>query len=256
MKIYTQLSTQYAHPYTSLAAHRTRESVVERVAPPQAVPPIRFRASSKTVNGISRSIVDKKAEKARLSIKLGIVLKVDWVWGSFYHALELRECPIPKLSQGNFAITAKFGVDMLKKTKWFCSGLVFLFLFPVAAPGQVLIAAKALGMVSHLVDPAHGHETASVLLAADADKVFSTADELISKNPDNEILSKNDGDRSISFNHGGLAISLKVERVQDDLTQILVVSSGKNTPDDTSFVVDGILQVCKKTGAHCWLPNK
>jgi hypothetical protein len=148
-------------------------------------------------------------------------------------------------------------MDMFKKTKGLFLGLVVLFLFPSVAPGQaVFLARKALGLISSIADQTHGHQMASVLLEADADKVFTAAESIIRKKPENEILSTNEGDRSISFKHGGLAITIKVARLQDDLTQVLVVSSGRNTPQDTDYVVNGILRICKEAGAHCWLPNE
>ena len=146
---------------------------------------------------------------------------------------------------------------MFKKTKGLFLGLVVLFLFPSVAPGQaVFLARKALGLISRIADQTHGHETASVLLEADADKVFAAAERIIRKKPENEILSTNKGDRSISFKHGGLGITIKVARLQDDLTQVLIVSSGRNTPQDIVYVVNGILRICKEVGAHCWPSNE
>ena len=146
---------------------------------------------------------------------------------------------------------------MFKKIKGLFLGLVVLFLFPSVVPGQaVFLARKALGLISSIADQVHGHETASVLLEADADKVFAAAERIIRKKPENEILATNEGDRSISFRHGGLAITIKVARLQDDLAQILVVSSGRNTPQDTDYVVNGILRICKEVGAHCWPSNE
>ncbi len=146
---------------------------------------------------------------------------------------------------------------MFKKTKGLFLGLVVLFLFPSVAPGQaVFLARKALGLISRIADQTHGHETASVLLEADADKVFAAAERIIRKKPENEILSTNKGDRSISFKHGGLGITIKVARLQDDLTQVLIVSSGRNTPQDIDYVVNGILRICKEVGAHCWPSNE
>jgi len=145
---------------------------------------------------------------------------------------------------------------MFKRTQMFFLGLAILFLFPSVAPGQaVFLARKALGLISHIADHAHGHETASVLLEADAKKVYAAAERIISEKPENQILSKDETAGVISFRHGDRAITLKVARLQDDLTQILVVSSGGDTPQDTTYVVDGILRICKEVGAHCWTPN-
>jgi hypothetical protein len=148
-------------------------------------------------------------------------------------------------------------MDMVIKTKALFLGLVILFLLPSVVTGQaVFLARKALGLISHIADQAQGHETASVLLEADANKVFAAAEKIISGKPQNEILSMDAAGRSISFRHDGLAISLKVERLQDDLAQILVVSSGGNTQQDATYVVNGILRICKEVGAHCWTPNE
>jgi hypothetical protein len=146
---------------------------------------------------------------------------------------------------------------MFKKTQGLFLGLALLLLFPSVVPGQaVFLARKALGLISRIADQAQGHETASVLLEADANKVFTAAERIIREKPENEILSKNEAERSISFRHGDRAITLKVARLQDDLTQILVVSSGGNSPQDTTYVVDGILRICKEVGANCWVPNE
>jgi hypothetical protein len=136
-------------------------------------------------------------------------------------------------------------------------GLLMMVLFPSMASAQwVFLGRKALGLVSRIADQAHGHESASVLLEADADKVFDASQRIIREKPENEILSKNDAERTLSFRHGGRVITFKVERLQDDLAQILVVSSGGNTPEDADYVVNGILRICKEVGAHCWTSNK
>jgi len=146
---------------------------------------------------------------------------------------------------------------MCKKARVLVPGLIILFLFPSVAPGQaVFLARKALGLVSTVIDQVHGHQTASVLLEADADKVFTAAENIIRQKPENEILSTNASQRSISFRHAGLAITLKVARLQKDLAQVLVVSSGRNTPQDIDYVVNGILRICKEVDAHCWLPKE
>jgi len=146
---------------------------------------------------------------------------------------------------------------MFTKTKGLFLGLVILFLFPSVVPGQaVFLARKALGLISQIADQAQGHQTASVLLEADADKVFAAAGRIIGEKPENQILSSDETERSISFRHGGKAITLKVARLQDDLAQILVVSSGGDKPQDTTYVVNGICRICKEVGVHCWTPNE
>lgn len=136
-------------------------------------------------------------------------------------------------------------------------GLLGLFLFPSMVSAQwVFLGRKALGLVSRIADQVHGHESASVLLEADADKVFGAAERIVRERPQNQILSADQAERTLSFKHGGRAITLKVERLQDDLAQILVVSSGGDTPQDADYVVNGILRICKEVGAHCWTSDE
>lgn len=146
---------------------------------------------------------------------------------------------------------------MLIKTRGILLGLIIILAFPSIAPGQaIFLAKKALGLVSRITDQFHGHETASVLLEADANKVFRVAERTIRENPANEIISAEKTSRTISFKHNGFAITLKVAGLQEDLAQILVVSSGNNTSRDTDYAVNGILRVCKELGAHCRLSNE
>jgi len=146
---------------------------------------------------------------------------------------------------------------MFMKKRGLLVGWVILLIFPSIASGQaVFLARKALGLISHITDQFHGHETASVLLEADAGKVFAAAERIIQEKPENQIISKNEATRTLSFKHRSLAITLKVSRLQDNVAQILVVSSGNDTSQDTDYVVNGILRVCKEVGAHCWLPDE
>jgi hypothetical protein len=146
---------------------------------------------------------------------------------------------------------------MLNKGRVLFLGVIILFLFPSVVPGQaVFLARKALGLISRIADQTQGHESASVLLEADANKVFTAAVKIIREKPENQIVSKNDAARSISFKHSGQAITLKVASLQEGLTQILVVSSGEDTPQDTSYAVNGILRICKEVGANCWTQNE
>ena len=93
---------------------------------------------------------------------------------------------------------------MLIKTRGILLGLIIILAFPSIAPGQaIFLAKKALGLVSRITDQFHGHETASVLLEADANKVFRVAERTIRENPANEIISAEKTSRTISFNTMG-----------------------------------------------------
>jgi hypothetical protein len=141
---------------------------------------------------------------------------------------------------------------MVKKTKGLLLAWIVVLLFPSMASGQaVFLARKAVGVISRIADQARGHETASVLLEADANKVFSAAVKIINEKPSVQLVSQDVVSRTISFRHDGQAITLKVSRLQDDLAQILVLASGWDGQPDTSYVINGILRICKEMGVHC-----
>src|SRR5512136_1453110 len=97
-----------------------------------------------------------------------------------------------------------------------------------------------------------GYDVASVLLEADADKVYSTAVDILKGNPNVTINYREDAGRVIDFTDGKLLVGLKVSKLEDHLSQLLissVVTSGK--PGGTSFVVEKVFQVCEKMGVHC-----
>jgi hypothetical protein len=141
---------------------------------------------------------------------------------------------------------------MTNKARGFFLALVVVLLFPSAAPGQaVFLARKAVGVISRIADQARGHETASVLLEADAAKVFAATQKIIREKPDAQLISQDEISRTVSFKYKGQTVTLKVARLQDDLAQILVLSSGWDGQADSSYVIDGILRICKEFGVHC-----
>jgi len=134
------------------------------------------------------------------------------------------------------------------------SGVVTL-LFSTAAFGQaVFLARKAVGAVSRLTSHTQGYDVATVLLAADADKVYKTSVDILKESPKLRITSSDSVARTIEFTDGKQAASLKVSRIQGDTTQLIIGSSttaGKEAM--TPLVVDGIFRVCKKMGVSCSL---
>jgi hypothetical protein len=68
------------------------------------------------------------------------------------------------------------------------------------------------------------------------------------------IHYREDARREIEFTDGKLLVGLKVSRLEDNLSQLLIsftLTSGK--PGGTSLVVDRVYQVCEKMGVHCTL---
>jgi hypothetical protein len=153
------------------------------------------------------------------------------------------------------------GNGMTHKTvRWTIAALAALLCYTSVAEAQwVLLGRKALGVINTLSSQGRekagqGYDVATVLLEADADKVYSTAIDLLKGNPNVTINYREDAGRVIDFTDGKLLVGMKVSKLEDHLSQLLissVVTSGK--PGGTSFVVEKVFQVCEKMGVQCML---
>ena len=120
----------------------------------------------------------------------------------------------------------------------------------------VFVARKALQVINsvagELQRPGQGDaaDAATVLLEADADKVYAAAVQLLRENPDVRVLSQDAPRRAIAFAKGAQSASMKVSRLGDTLAQILVAGPA-GQPGGTAFVVEGILHVCHRMGVEC-----
>jgi len=134
-----------------------------------------------------------------------------------------------------------------------------LFYTGVAQAQWVFLGKKAVGAINRLTSKAfekqgQGYDVATVLLEANADKVYGTAVDLLKGNPHMTINYREDASREIEFTDGKILAGMKVSKLEDNLSQLLIssiVTSGK--PSGTSFVVERVFQVCEKMGVHCTL---
>jgi len=141
--------------------------------------------------------------------------------------------------------------------------VVLLFLSSSVAHAQwVFVARKALKTINSIAgqiqspSPSPGQEqgqtvdAATVLLEADADKVYATAVKLVKENPELQILWQDTPRRAIAFSKGDQSASMKVSRLDDNLSQILVAETyGKQ--GGSSLVVERIIRVCQQMGVEC-----
>ncbi len=134
---------------------------------------------------------------------------------------------------------------------------VLVFLASSAAHAQwVFVARKALHVINSVAGELQSTgqggtvDAATVLLEADADKVYAVAVQLLRENPEVRVLSQDAPRRAIAFAAGDHSASLKVSRLDDALSQILVAGTAGKL-DGTSFVVEKILQVCHRMKVEC-----
>ena len=135
--------------------------------------------------------------------------------------------------------------------------VTFLCYAGVAQAQWVLIGRKALGAINRLTSQGHekqgqGYDVATVLLEANADKVYSTAVDLLKGNPNVTINYREDAGRVIEFTDGKILAGMKVSKLEDNLSQLLISSTiTPGQPSGTSFVVEKVLKVCEKMGVPC-----
>lgn len=131
-----------------------------------------------------------------------------------------------------------------------------LTLASTAASAQwVLVGRKVVGRISSLTQPRDaktpGYDAATVVLDADAQKVYSTAVDLLQKNPSITITKKDDAKLDVAFRQGDWAAELRVTELGEKLSQILIVSgAAPGEPSGTAVVVDAVKRVCDGLGVQ------
>jgi hypothetical protein len=157
-------------------------------------------------------------------------------------------------------INSKKEKTMIKITKLTIIIFAALFCYTGVAQAQwVFLGRKALGAVNRFTSQGHekqgqGFDVATVLLEANAEKVYSTAVDLLKGNPNLTINYREDRGRQLEFTDGRILVGMKVSRLEDNLSELLVSSTiTPGHPSDTSFVVEKVFQVCEKVGVHCTL---
>ncbi len=134
------------------------------------------------------------------------------------------------------------------------AGLV-LAVSTAAGAQWIAVGRKVVGKVTTAIQPRDertgGYGAATVILNADAAKVFSTAVDLIQKNKSLLITQRDDGKLSLTFRQGDWTTQLRVTSLGDKVTQLLLVSgAGPGDTSNTSAVVDHVTQVCDKLGVQ------
>ncbi len=147
---------------------------------------------------------------------------------------------------------------------------VSMLLSSVASAQWVTLGRKAFGKIKQLTSeatssetksspqpgsetkntPQPGYDVATVLLEARADKVYSTAVNILQNNNNFRITKKDDKALTIEFTDGRLTAGMQISSLADNICQLLVVST---TPGKTgtSLVLGGVMRVCKEMGVHC-----
>ncbi len=134
-----------------------------------------------------------------------------------------------------------------------------LFFTAIGAQAQWVMVARAVsGQVQRMSNKSangSGYDVATVVLMANADKVYQTAVSTLKANhPDVTITSEDAKTRLIKFAKGDQVASMQATPLGDKLTQLVVASNlVLSQPDATSTVVQGVMKVCDQMKIVCTL---
>jgi hypothetical protein len=129
----------------------------------------------------------------------------------------------------------------------------------IGAQAQWVMVAKAVsGQIQRMSNQSAngaGYDVATVVLMANADKVYETAlSSLKTNHPDVTINSSDAKKRVIKFSKGDQFASMQATPLGDKLTQLVVASNLTGAqPDATSVVVQGVMKVCDQMKVVCTL---
>jgi hypothetical protein len=127
-----------------------------------------------------------------------------------------------------------------------------------AATPWGMLARRAIGRVEQMSQAQKGEQPgfdmATVILNADAGKVYATAVGMLRKSDVVHIVAEDAAHRTVEFSNGQRSAGITVTDLGTRLSQLLVGSArlpGQNSA--TNQVVDGVLRVCQAMKVTCSL---
>ena len=123
----------------------------------------------------------------------------------------------------------------------------------------VMVARAVAGRVERMTDRSNdgsGFDVATVVLEANAEKVYETAIKSLSERPDVKITKQDAKKRMVQFTKGAQVASLQATPLGDKITQLVIASNLTPAPGTNSLVVEGVLKVCKEMNVDCTLESQ
>lgn len=126
------------------------------------------------------------------------------------------------------------------------TGIVVLHCIPAHAQ-FITLARKIKGMHTSSAD------VATVMIDAKATGIYKAIIDTLTASPKFKITGRDNGRHLVEFTKESYKISMQVDSLAADLSQITVsaTSSDKEAPKSSSMAVDAIERVCKKLGIKC-----
>ena len=144
-------------------------------------------------------------------------------------------------------------MDRHRIARAFQFAILFALASTVVSAQWVMVGRKVVGKISSLTQPrdakSPGYDAATVVLDAEAAKVYSTAVGLLEKNPKIVVTKKDDAKLTVAFKQGDWASEMRITELGDHLCQLLIVSgAGPGEASGTSVVLDAVKRVCDQLG--------
>jgi hypothetical protein len=119
-----------------------------------------------------------------------------------------------------------------------------------------LLASRVIGHVKQLTQKPKqdqpGFDVATVILNADATRVYTTAASLLSRNQTLHIVMEDPRGRTVEFSNGLRSASITVSDLGTRISQILVAAATRPGESSATLrVVQGILNVCHAMKVTC-----
>ena len=137
------------------------------------------------------------------------------------------------------------------------SVLLALMAISTAQAQWVMVARAVSGRIQRLEQERSGnnggYDVASVILEAQADKVYETALNALKAHSDKVTVSSTDPRKmTINFTDGQQVASLQATSLGPKVTQLIIASNAvENGQSGTSIVLQGVLKVCKQMNVTC-----
>jgi hypothetical protein len=143
--------------------------------------------------------------------------------------------------------------------KWLMAFVaIAALLSATAARAQWVMVARAVSrriqQMATKPSKGTGFDVATVVLEANADKVYETAVKSLQNHAEIIITDENAKKREVKFAKGDQVASLQATPLGDKLTQLVIASNlTEAQPSPTSLVVQGVLKVCTDMHVSCRL---
>lgn len=134
--------------------------------------------------------------------------------------------------------------------------MVVLLLSAIAVEAQWVMVGRAVaGRVERMTQKSSsgGYDVATVVLAASATGVYNTAIRTLKAHPEVTITKQDSKKSRIQFRKGEMVAGLQITSLGDKLSQLVIASSAGDATagGGTSFVLDGVLRICKEMKVEC-----